>query len=187
MRRILAAFVALACVALLSSCSAVRVIKDENDPYQDGDAQMQHIADAVKDHDAAALEKLFSLAARQKATDLDGGVKYLLSQFPSGWTKWVSEGDGTSGSNDSHGLVEVLYGNYEVFANGKKYDLYFADFTVDQGDPNNVGIYALGAAPHDAHPYTRPSASSKAFDAWASQFDTPNGSYGDPGVYVPQN
>ena len=188
MRRVLAAFIALTCVALLSSCSTLQVIRDENDPNQGSDAQMQHIADAVKHHDAAALKKLFSSTARQKATDLDGGLKYFLSQFPSGFTKWVSEGDGTEGSNTSRGQLEEVLPSYEVFANGKKYDLDFADFTVDQADPNNVGIYALGAAPHNAHAYTNPTASSKAFDAWSSQFVNEDGKvYGDPGVYVPRN
>ena len=45
---------------------------------------MKLIADAAQNHDAAALKKLFSQRARQKAADLDGGLKYFLSAYPSG-------------------------------------------------------------------------------------------------------
>jgi Domain of unknown function (DUF5104) len=151
---------------------------------------MQHIADAVKHHDAAALKKLFSKTAREKATDLDSGLKQFLSVFPSGFKSW-SDPEGGPGESDvyDHGKQTVLlFGEYKVHANGKTYNLYFADFSVNQvGDPDNVGLYALGVAPYNAHPGTKPTAASKAFFAWASQFDIKNHkATGNPGVYVPQ-
>jgi hypothetical protein len=190
MRRVLGAVVALMCVGLLSSCSVLPLptgsFRDTDE--QKAAAQMQHIADAVKDHDAAALKKLFSPRARKDATDLDGGLTFFLSAFPSGPVTWTTEGTGNSGEDDLLKHATELFGNYKVSANGKKYDLYFAYFPVNEFHPDEVGIYALGVQPYDADPYTA-SGTKKPFWAWASQFDIGHNhtATGDPGVYIPQN
>ena len=192
MRRVLSAGVVLVCIALLSSCSLLPPGPGGafvNDPSKQADAQMQRIADAVKDHDAAALKKLFSKTAREKATNLDSGLKYFLSVFPSGLKSWTEPdgAPGQTGNYDGGKRTVVLFGNYKVAANGKKYELYFADYTVNQvDDPNNVGIYALGVVPSRDSGYTA-SGAKKPFNAWASQFGIKNHTAtGDPGVYVPQ-
>jgi hypothetical protein len=188
MRRVCgSAVVALVCVGLLSSCG---LLPSSDPSLQQSDHEMQHIADAVKHHDAAALKKLFSPVARAKATGLDAGLKYFLSVFPSGFKSW-SDPEGGPGETDEYAYGKqtvLLFGNYKVSANGKNYDLYFADYSVNQvDDPNNVGLYALGVAPYNAHGYTDPTASSKAFDTWASQFGIDNHkATGEPGVYIPQ-
>jgi Domain of unknown function (DUF5104) len=179
-RRILGTAVALACVALLTSCSLLPGIPAAN-PFgssEHPDAVMQHISDAVKSHDAAALKKLFSTRAREKATDLDSGLKYFLSVFPSGKLTWAIE-NGAPGSADEneHGYTEEMYAFYEVSANGKNYTVYFADVTVNTNDTKNVGIYALAVGPYNADPATSPTAASTAFLAWANshQLDDNNG------------
>jgi len=189
MRWPIAAVVALACAGLLSSCSLLPPGGIWDDSKQQSDVQMQHIADAVKHHDAAALKHLFSPPARDKSTDLKAGLKYFLSVFPSGRMTWKFEGLSSGGINEYGKQTVEVFANYEVFADGKKYDLYFAYFPVNEvEDPANVGLYALAVAPYNAHPYTNPTASSKAFNAWASQFENVNGkSTGTPGVYIPQN
>jgi hypothetical protein len=173
MRRVVGAVVGLVCVGLLSSCSLASALPPStifDDNKQLSDIVMQHIADAVKNHDAAALKKLFSTTARQKATDLDSGLAYFLSVFPSGRMTWESEGTGSGGQE----TVE-LFADYKVSANGKEYDVYFTDFPF--ANPDYVGIYSLGVTPYNAHPATAPTAASTAFDSWESTFT--------PGVYVP--
>ena len=66
MKRVLGALAALACVALVSSCSLLPDIPTpgNDDTGQKADVVMQDIADAVKHHDVAALKKLFSPGAR---------------------------------------------------------------------------------------------------------------------------
>lgn len=183
--------VALVCVALLSSCAllppSTAVGLGVANSNQQADAEMQHIEDAVKAHDAAALKTLFSKTARAKGADLDGGIKDFLSFFQSGF-KNLGEPDGGPGEFDADDFgkrtVELL-GDYEVRMKGKLYDLYFADFTVNQiEDPNNVGLYALGVAPYNAHGFTHPTAASTAFNAWTSQYLTKSGKLGPPSVYV---
>jgi hypothetical protein len=176
-RRILASVVGLACVALLSSCALLPPGTTGNEQQQ-ADAAMHHIADALKDHDAAALKKLFSTTAREKATDLDGGVKYLFSVFPSGLKTWTIE-DGAPGSAEEQSggkQTEELFATYKGSADGKEYDLYFTDFTVNQ--TNDIGIYSLGVVPHNPNGDFTASGKRTPFGAWKATFT--------PGVYVPK-
>jgi Domain of unknown function (DUF5104) len=190
MRRVLGVVVALVCVGLLSSCS---LLPSPSGSFRDSDeqvaaVQMQHIADAVKNHDPAALEKLFSPRAREKATDLDSGLKYFLSAFPSGPVTWKTQGTGDSGENVFLKKATELFGNYEVSASGHEYELYFAYFSVNDFHPDEVGIYALGIVPSSDVGGTT-SGAKDPFDAWASQFDIGDNhaATGDPGVYIPQS
>jgi hypothetical protein len=184
-RRVFGVVVTLVCVGLLSSCSLVPKLlpaASDDNPEQDSNVVLQHIEDAVKDHDATALKKLFSPRAREKATDLDDGLRYFLSFFPSGRIKIVELESDASGGNQGE---EAMYPSYVVSSGGKKYDLFFADFVANVLYPDNVGIYALGVAPYSADPLTA-SGAPKPFFAWSGAFD--NGNYedpGTPGVYVP--
>ena len=189
MKRVLGVGLALVCVVLLSSCSILPsppgTISDDDE--QRAAVQMRHIADAVKHGDAAALKKLFSPRAREKATDLDGGLKYFLSVFPSGKLTWKTKGTGSK--SDTEGLKQAveLYANYAVSVNGENYSLHFAYFSVNSLDPDNVGIYALGVAPRADYGYTA-SGEKTPFAKWVSQFgisDTTHAATGDPGVYIP--
>jgi hypothetical protein len=182
MRRVFGAAVALASIALLSSCALLPGLPVANPGDSGGnpDVQMQHIADAVKNHDADALKKLFTAQAREKATGLDSGLKYFISIFPSGRMTWKSLGASSSDDVDDNGKETVeLFATYKVSADGKEYDLYFSLYTVNQaGGSKNVGIYSLGVAPYTAHPYTA-GGDPKPLFAWEST--------GTPGVYIPQN
>jgi hypothetical protein len=150
---------------------------------------MKLIQGALKHHDAAALKKLFSKTARDKAPDLDGGIADFFDLFPAGF-KNLGEPDGGPGEADVYkfGKKTVeLHADYKVKARGKTYDLFFADFTVNQvGDPNTVGLYALGAAPYNPKPGTNPTPASKAFFNWASQYELTDDAEatGIPSVYV---
>jgi hypothetical protein len=189
-RRALAALVALMCVGMLSSCSLLPPRPPSSlydDSKQQSDVEMHRIADAVKDHDAAALKKLFSARAREKATNLDSGLKYFLSVFPSGRMTWESEGTGSGGIDEFPKETVELFAYYKVSVEGKEYDLYFADFTANTAaDPDNVGIFALGVTPYTAH-IRNASGALKPFYLWSGSFQNGKPSDpGTPGVYVPQ-
>jgi hypothetical protein len=138
---------------LLSSCSLLSELPggiiDDND--QKADVQMQHIADAAKNYDVAALEKIFSPAARNATPDLDSQLKYFLSIFPSATAKWIEPDGGCGGSGDNdpdHSAYSwVASCDYTATVGGKKYDVHFDDVTEDTGYPDFVGIYALGVVP----------------------------------------
>jgi hypothetical protein len=191
MRRVVGAVVALGYVALLSSCSLLPIpIPGNDDSKRQADVQMQQIADAVKNHDAAALKKLFSPGARAKATDLDSGLAYFLSIFPSGRMTWKIKSDesGVTGLSKSPEQVLESFAYYTVNANGKEYELVFADVTTDTVHPDNVGIYALGVARNDPLAEWTASGDPTPFYDWIDMFGIDNlgDTIGDPGVFVPQ-
>ena len=186
-RRVLGGAAALACAALLSACSLLPGGPD--DPKTRANVEMGRIVDAVNHHDADALKKLFSKSARAKAVGLDGGVKALLSAFPSGITSWdeIQDSPGEIVENHYGKQTLLLEGYIKVHANGKVCELDFVDFAVNQiEDPNNVGLYAIAVAPYSTNPYT-PSGAKKPLSAWMSQFGITHGkATGDPGVFISQ-
>jgi hypothetical protein len=186
--RILGAAVsALVCAALLASCSLLPDIPSpgNDDSGEKANAQMQRIADAVKHDDTAALKEVFSPRARDKAPNLESGLKYFLSVFHSAEMTWESEGAGGTGQ-DGPGDAWETFANYDVTANGRKYDLHFAYVETDTDHPENLGIYGLGATLSTANPYAAIGAPSP-FTLWASQYglDTDGVVIGTPGVYMP--
>ena len=159
--------------------------------------EMQHIADAVKNHDASGLKELFSPAARLKVADLDNELKHFLSLFPSGRMSWKSEGSATWNMQDNipacyfrggyATALEELCPVYKVSVNGEEFALDFVEVTVDQPDTDNVGLYALGVAPYTAYSGTAP-AQPKQLSVWAKSYllDNNGKMSGIPGVYMPQ-
>jgi hypothetical protein len=191
-RRVLGAALALVCAGLLASCSVLssgpwKPVGVYDEPQRKSDIEIQRLAAAVQSRDPAALKKLFSPNLQKSATGLDVGLTRFLSFFPSGRMTWrrdgsASEGDIVTWKKNS----EELFALYRVTADGKEYELYFADFIANQVDePDNVGFYALGVTPYEADPNTA-SGEKKPFYAWAGQFSNRGGeTRGTPGVYVP--
>jgi hypothetical protein len=191
MRRVFSAVAALVCVGLLSSCSFLSSAPSpfHDDSEQKAGVQMQHIADAVEHHDAAALKELFSPRAQEEATDLDGGLQYFLSIFPVGRMTWETTGTALTSYTGGGKQATLLYGHYDVSAGGHKWKVGFAYMSVDDFDPKDVGLYALGSVSPADSGWT-PSGAKKPYNLWGSQFgmdDTTHTVTGDPGVYVPQD
>lgn len=192
-RRVATAAMVLVCAALLSSCSLLphassKGVGTYDEPQPKSDAEIQRLAEAVESHDPAALRRLFSPNVQASATDLDTGLTQFLSFFPSGRMTWQRDGSASGGTNVLYEKnSEELFALYRVTADGKEYELYFADFVYDEVDaPNNVGFYALGIAPYELDPYAA-SGAPKPFYAWADQFSNRGGeTKGTPGIYVPQ-
>ena len=189
-RKILSVLMAFVCIPLLSACSLLPSIPVGSpfDSVENPEAVMKQIAAAVKHHDAAALKKLFSARARENASDLDSGLKYFLSFFPSGKMTWKPDGF-SDGEDGAYGKKTIeMNADYEVSSGGKKYEIYFADFPINQvDDPKNVGIYALGVEPYSFDRGTA-DGGTKPFFVWAGSFQLDNGeATGSPGVYMPQH
>jgi hypothetical protein len=193
-RGIVAVGAALACVALLTSCSLLQRVTApaRDDSTHQADVQMQHIADALRAHDAAGLKKLFSPRARAHATGLDDGVAYFLSIFPSGLTSWKIENGGPGGSAFSVSSKRVVesFAYYDVTANGHEYELVFVDVTTDTAHPDNIGIIGLGAGRSNAAgaPQWTAEGDPTPFYDWIDAFGIDNlgDTLGAPGVFVPR-
>lgn len=143
--------------------------------------RMAQIVDALNRQDAAALRGMFTnFVLAEHSTDLDVGVAYLLSLFPDGDLVW-DEGQGGSViyeqvSGDSRTVLLPTF--YEVSSGGVDYRLFFADFTENTIDPDNVGIYAIGAVPTAECRNCVPEAE---LFPWVETFDLTSG---HPGVFM---
>jgi hypothetical protein len=182
-RKAISVLVAFVCAVVLASCGlhGLPFLPDGPSDSQRMDTQMAKIAAAVNSHDAAALKAMFSPRALEKATDLDARLANLLSIFPNGGLTWTEDASASEGSQ-AYG-TELMKAYYKVSADGVDYSLFFADFTVNEIDPDNVGIYALGVA---AWADDRRSGPSEPFFSWAASMTIDESDEeGYPGVYIP--
>ena len=183
MRKSLSVVVALLSVVLLTSCGlqGLPFLPQGNSDRDQADARMEQIVAAVNAYDTGALKELFSPTALEKATDIDTRLDYFLSFFPNGGLSWTSDSLGAEGS-DSYG-TELLKVPYKVSADGKDFWLVFADFTVNDLNPDNVGLYALGVTPWAED---RNSGDSGLLFSWVfSMTIDESDEEGYPGIYVP--
>ncbi len=106
------------------------------------------IVAAINAQDAATLNGMFTDYARTKyATQVDEGVEHLLSKFPRGDVVLHENTGGSAVCERIEGDARtvLLPTFYTVDSGGVDYRLYFADFIENTIDPENVGIYAMGA------------------------------------------
>jgi len=147
---------------------------------------MEQIAEALNGSDAAALKAMFSAEALERAADIDAGLEYLLSPFPNGVAGWEQFGCASEEQISSGKKTELLIPCYDLSADGSRYYLCFSDFTLNDAiNPNNVGIYQIGATPWVEDPM---SGDAEPFFRWArgltADESTSDTSY--PGVYIPE-
>lgn len=193
MMKLRSVVVALVSAVLLSSCALLPFGDPDTlfvDSGQKAHDRMQQIADAVNQHDAAALKAMFSPRALEEAANLDEGLDYFLALFPNGGLT-VQGGDGRAAERQYKNgmLTEVLLADYRVSAEGQDYSVFFADFTVNEViDPDNVGLYALGVTPWVSHEiWEELSGAAKPFFVWARSIHADESDQnGYPGVYVPE-
>jgi len=184
MRKVLAAAILLVCAVLLTSCSLLP-FGSHGVPFPDSDqksdAQMDKLAAALNAHDAAALKAMFSARALGKAADIDTRLNGLLSLFPKGGVTWKRDASSSEG-DQSYG-TELLESYDKVSAGGVDYSLFFADFTLDKADADNVGLYALGVS---AWSEDRGSGPSEPFFVWAGSMSIDESNANAyPGVWAP--
>ncbi len=129
------------------------------------------IVDALNQQDADALRNMFTEFARvEHSAELDAGLDYLLSLFPNRDVVW-QDGNGASAITERilDGGRTVLQSSFDtVMSGGVAYRLFFAEFTHNELDPENVGIYAIGAVPQQDYMFEVPEAS---LQEWARTFD----------------
>jgi hypothetical protein len=183
MRKLLAVAVALVCVLALSSCELVPFGLGLSSDNRRGNARMEQIAAAVNNHDAAALKALFSPLALKNAPTIDDDLADFLSLFPNGGLTWKRGGVLREGRFSLGETTELLKAYYTASADGKDYDLFFADFTLNQYfNPGNVGIYGLGIMPLTEDYEVGPA---ELFYHWAGAIQPDlSDEDGYPGVYV---
>ena len=138
------------------------------------------IIDALNAQDAAALKGMFSKYSAQ----IDKGLEYLLSMFPDGDIVWQEDQGGSAVSErvDGDKRTVLLLTFYTVSSGGVDYRLFFADFIENTIDPDNVGIYAIGAV--TVSPEGTLYIPEVYLHQWSTSFYI--GANTPPGVFIPK-
>jgi hypothetical protein len=181
--------------ALMSWAGTVGDLEGENGPpgvyipsydyIELSDLTMARIVEDVTSQDVSGLRvEVFSeYAQTEHAAALDHEIDALYAFVSSEDVTWRLRDEPLVVREKVEGDDEaiLLLPIYEVTSAGKDYWLFFADFTVNTIDPNNLGLYAVGVA---ARTETGDSSQEQALFAWADKFDvdatTP------PGILIPQ-
>lgn len=175
----------------LASCGSIGTDPREGAPpgvfIGDSGALSQDRADAIVDainaKDAAALKSMFTEYARAEySAQIDAGLEYLLSMFPGGDVTWGEAAGGSAVCERIRGDARtvLLPTYYTVRSGGVDYRLFFADFTENTIDPDNVGIYAMGAVLAAECGRCVPESD---LNTWANDFYAQTTAR--PGVFVP--
>lgn len=143
--------------------------------YDNTDLSNRSMADIVEDlntQDVSGLrvEKFTERAHTEYAAELDDELEELFSLFPNGDLTYQELTDGPVVREVAEGDEEtiLLLPIYAIRSGGRDYWLFFADFTVNTIDPDNLGLYAVGVAPRTE---SGDSAQEQALFAWAESFD----------------
>lgn len=142
------------------------------------------IIDLLNTRDSAGLKAMFTEHTRANySTEIDKGLEYLLSLFPNGDIVLRDDPGGTAVYEriDGGKTTVLMPSFYRVSSGGVDYRLFFADFTENTIDPDNVGIYALGAVPVATTPLYAPEA---YLYQWSNKFFI--GTSAPPGIFIPQ-
>ena len=181
------AIVALASVVLLTSCSLDRLYSDREHDYDTlSSDRMTQIVDAVNRHDAAALKGMFTeYALAEYSAEIADGLEYLLGLFPNGDVIWQDPiGDVyPTKANDYGDKTTLLNSVYHVSSGGVEYRLFFTDFIENTIDPENLGVYTMGAVPWTASEDSGPEV---AYFDWSIVINDVYAA-GPPGVFVYEN
>lgn len=141
------------------------------------------IVAALNAKDAAALKDMFSEYARAEySAQIDEGLQYLLSLFSGGEVTWGEAEGGSAVCEHTVGdeKTVLLPSYYTVRSAGVDYRLFFAEFTENTIEPDNVGIYAMGAVLAAECGRCTPEAE---LNTWAADFHAETTAR--PGVFVP--
>lgn len=136
------------------------------------DRMMEEIVeDDLNIQDPLGLRQKFTEYAQARyAEQLVDEVDELFALFPDGdivWEPLTAEPDVRVAADGGNETI-LLLPFYRVSSGGRDYWLFFADFTVNTIDPDNLGLYAIAVAPRTE---SGDSAQEQALFEWADSFD----------------
>jgi hypothetical protein len=169
---------------------------DESDPegypgvyvgYDNTQLSLHKMADIVQkvmmQDDVGLTQKFTEAAQADHAADITAGIDKLFALFPKGDITWQTKDPQPAPvvreQGDKGSETTLLLSTYQVSSGAAKYWLTFAYFPQNVFNPNNAGIYAIGAAARTASGDT---PAEKALFAWTDSFDI-NATV-PPGVFI---
>lgn len=148
-------------------------------PSDQADERMEQITAALNSHDPAALTAMFSAPALQKASAFESRLASLFDLFADGGVTWEQYVVNDTG-DETGKAIKLLTSYYTLSAHGQDYNFFFAEFVVDQKDPDNLGLASLAVTPLTE--FGAPDQDQEFID-WTQSWDDDAGGF--TGIYVP--
>ena len=134
----------------LISCNSARSMVNDRMAELNGsnddeiaDTRFQNIIESLENRDKEELKKLFSTEALKEATDIDGGIDYIMDFYKGKMISKKNKGVGRFDSINYGEKESKLDCMYIVTTDEDTYIVYFIDQIVDTKKQDNVGIYNL--------------------------------------------
>jgi hypothetical protein len=104
----------------------------------------EKVLEAIKNQDRVALKSLFSKKAFIDTDNIDESIVLLFDFFQGDFVSYDDLGARTaSGLREDGKERYCLQSTYDVETSEQRYRFAKEEFTVDEFDPGNVGIYSL--------------------------------------------
>ena len=111
---------------------------------QKADARLEQLIKAIDNKDKDAVKDIFSEQALNETEDIDERIEYLFGLMPDKVDSWESSGGLIIETMANHGhIVEEVKSFYRVDSAGQEYMFFLLDYTIDNKNPGNVGLYTL--------------------------------------------
>lgn len=137
----------LANILLLSSCSLLGGSRtdmlNKNNDERKADARLEQVIKSIKNKDKDSIKAMFSKHALNEAKDLDERIHYLFTLIEGDIKSWERIG-GSVDESDDHGrkTIKSRY-RYDVYTDQEQYLFSILEYTKDDNNPENVGVYSL--------------------------------------------
>lgn len=132
-------------ILLCTSCSLGGIeMKKLSDEKIIADRSEQ-IIEAIQNKDREKMKSMFSKQALSETEDIDGGIDYLFSLVQGDIVSWESEAPSSDGSIDHGKVVKMIRGGFDVITTEGVYLFFLLEYSEDDKNPDNVGLYTLWA------------------------------------------
>ncbi|OPX41826.1 hypothetical protein CLHUN_43050 [Ruminiclostridium hungatei] len=131
-------------ILLLSSClgSRVGMLNKSNDDEK-ADARLKQIIESIKNKDKERIKVMFSEQALNEAKDLDERIDYLIALIKGNVESWDRIGGSVDETNNyGHKQIKSSF-RYNVYTEQEQYLFSILEYTKDDDNPENVGVYSL--------------------------------------------
>lgn len=148
MKKILLALLAI--MMFLSSCSLGGLeLGKKGSFFQDDRSKANNsfemVLNAIQNKDAIALKSLFSNASLKNVDDFDAIANDLFEFFQGNVVSYDDWGGAVAGEGLREGGQEwyIIQPTYDVKTSEQEYRFAFKEFTVNDFEPDKVGIWSL--------------------------------------------
>ena len=137
-------------MTFLNSCSyfvdwRLKMLNSSDDAKK-ANARLEQVLEAIKNQDREALKTMFSKQALDEAKNIDDGLDYLFELFQGEVESWKNmNGEPSSAGTYEYGKKTrwEISALYYVNTDKEKYFFFIKEYTVDNDNPDNVGMYTL--------------------------------------------